>query len=169
MRYGPIPVSLLVAATLAGGCGGTANRVPDVEGHRLDAAQEKLDDAGLGYEVTGGGALGAVARSNWTVCEQRPAPGKRAKSVELRVGRSCPSAEGAGTVPYVVGLSLDEAKRKLERRDLDYEVVDQGLGDVLVDSSWTVCDQYSAERSSSVQLYVEHVCDYDEDDDDDDF
>jgi hypothetical protein len=174
MRYHAWLASLLTAAFVAGGCGGTANRVPDVEGDRLDVAQETLDDAGLGYEVIGGGALGVVVRSNWRVCEQRPAPGKRAKSVDLHVARSCPSLPPTQTVPNLVGLELDEAKRRLERRGLDYDVEEEGLGEVLVDSNWTVCDQrpYSGERSSSVQLYVEHSCDYydyDEDDDDDDF
>jgi PASTA domain len=174
MRYQYWSISLAAAAALAGGCGGTANRVPDVEGQRLDLAQERLDDAGLGYEVIGGGALGVVVRSNWQVCEQRPAPGKRAKSVDLHVARSCAGSRPFGAVPYVVGLELDEAKRRLERRGLDYDVEEGGLGEVVVDSNWTVCDQwpYSGERSSSVQLYVEHFCDdddYYEDDDDDDF
>lgn len=65
-----------------------------MEGKRLDLAQKSLDDAGLGYEVIGGGALGVVVRRNWQVCEQRPRAGRRAKSVELLVGRSC-----IGTVP----------------------------------------------------------------------
>ena len=60
----------------AGCCGGEANRVPDVEGERLDVAQELLDDAGLGYEVIGGGALGVIVRRNWQVCEQRPRAGR---------------------------------------------------------------------------------------------
>jgi len=30
-----------------------------------------------------------IVRRNWQVCEQRPRPPKRAKSVELHVGRSC--------------------------------------------------------------------------------
>lgn len=94
MRYTTPAVAALFLAFLAGGCGGEANRVPDVEGKRLDLAQESLDDAGLGYEVIGGGALGVVVRKNWQVCEQRPKAGRRAKSVELLVGRSC-----IGTVP----------------------------------------------------------------------
>lgn len=94
MRYTTPVVAALFLALLAGGCGGEANRVPDVEGKRLDVAQELLDDAGLGYEVIGGGALGVVMRRNWQVCEQRPRAGRRAKSVELHVGRSC-----IGTVP----------------------------------------------------------------------
>jgi hypothetical protein len=94
MRYGTTVVSALILVFLAGGCGGEANRVPEVEGKRLDVAQELLDDAGLGYEVIGGGALGVVVRRNWQVCEQRPRAGRLAKSVELHVGRSC-----MGTVP----------------------------------------------------------------------
>jgi hypothetical protein len=94
MRYTRLAVAALFLAFLAGGCGGEANRVPDVEGKRLDVAQERLDDAGLGYEVIGGGDLGVVVRRNWQVCEQRPRAGKVAKAVELHVGRSC-----IGSVP----------------------------------------------------------------------
>jgi hypothetical protein len=89
MRYRAPVAAALFLAFIAGGCGGEANPVPDVEGKRLDVAQEVLDDAGLGYEVIGGGDLGVIVRRNWQVCEQRPRAGRRAKSVELHVGRSC--------------------------------------------------------------------------------
>jgi hypothetical protein len=89
MRYRAPLVATLFLAFVAGGCGGEANAVPDVEGKRLDLAQELLDDAGLGYDVIGGGDLGVIVRRNWQVCEQRPRPPRRAKSVELHVGRSC--------------------------------------------------------------------------------
>ena len=93
MRYSLVATTLFVATLIAGGCGGDANRettrVPQVEGKRLDVAQEVLDDAGLGYEVVGGGALGVIVRSNWEVCEQRPRAGRRAKTVDLVVARSC--------------------------------------------------------------------------------
>jgi PASTA domain len=166
MRYELALSFVLSAALVAGGCGGTANRVPNVEGEQLDVAQERLDDAGLGYEV-----VDAVVRTRWRVCDQHPAPGKRAKSVELRVARSCPGLPSVTTVPHVTGLSLDEAKRRLDERGLNYDVEEEGLGEVLIDANWTVCDQwpYSGERSSSVELHVEHFCDYEEDDDDDDF
>lgn len=89
MRYLLPATAALLLALLAGGCGGEAKRVPDVDGKRLDVAQEILDDAGLGYEVIGGGALGVLVRSNWEVCEQRPPAGRRAESVDLVVARSC--------------------------------------------------------------------------------
>jgi hypothetical protein len=44
MRYTTPVVAAPFLAFLAGGCGGEANRVPDVEGERLDVAQELLDD-----------------------------------------------------------------------------------------------------------------------------
>jgi hypothetical protein len=89
MRYGLALSAVVLIALLAGGCGGEANRVPQVEGKRLDVAQELLDDAEVGYEVIGGGALGVLVRSNWEVCEQRPAAGTKAKTVDLVVARSC--------------------------------------------------------------------------------
>jgi hypothetical protein len=89
MRYIAATTAAVFLAVLAGGCGGEANQVPDVEGKRLDVAQELLDDAGLGYEVIGGGLLGVVIRSNWEVCEPRPRAGARANTVDLVVARSC--------------------------------------------------------------------------------
>jgi hypothetical protein len=89
MRYGLAFATVALIALLAGGCGGEANRVPQVEGERLDVAQEILDDAGVGYEVIGGGAVGVLVRSNWEVCRQRPRAGKKAKTVDLIVARSC--------------------------------------------------------------------------------
>jgi hypothetical protein len=89
MRYPVWVVMLVLAAVVAGGCGGEANRVPDVEGKRLDAAQEVLDERGLEYEVLGGGVLGVLVRSNWEVCEQRPRPGAKAQTVDLVVARDC--------------------------------------------------------------------------------
>ena len=44
MRYTTPVVAALFLVIFAGGCGGEANRVPDVEGERLDVAQELLDD-----------------------------------------------------------------------------------------------------------------------------
>lgn len=169
MRYQLLTVSMLAAAGLAGGCGGSANRVPDVEGDRLDVAQQRLDEAGLDYELIGGAPR--RNRSSWRVCDQRPAPGKRAESVELQVARSCGGLPSLSTVPNVIGLSLDEAKRELAERGIDYYVDDDGTGEVVVDSAWTVCDQwpYSGEGSETVELSVEHICDDDEEDDDDDF
>jgi hypothetical protein len=89
MRYVGWFVTVILAAALAGGCGGEAKPVPDVEGKRLDVAQEILDDEGLEYEVIGGGALGVIVRSNWEVCDQRPRAGVEAQSVNLVVARSC--------------------------------------------------------------------------------
>jgi hypothetical protein len=89
MRYSAAITSALLVAVLAGACGGEANRVPDVEGERLDVAQEVLDDAGVGYEVIGGGVLGVIVRSNWEVCRQHPDAGVEAETVDLVVARSC--------------------------------------------------------------------------------
>lgn len=114
MRYASSSVILVLAAVLAGGCGGEANRVPDVEGKRLDVAQEMLDDAGLEYEVLGGGVFGVLVRSNWEVCDQRPSPGRKARTVDLVVARSCAN-------PTDDGLDLDDDDDDDDDWDDDFE------------------------------------------------
>jgi beta-lactam-binding protein with PASTA domain len=148
------------------GCGGReARTVPDVAGERLDVAQEELDDVGVGSEVIGGGTFGVVVRSHWRVCEQHPSPGRVAKSVELVVARSCPGRHVPGTIPDVTGLRLDVAEDLLVEDDLAYDVYEEGLGDVVIESNWTVCSQYPdpGAVADEVELYVERSC---EDDDD---
>ncbi len=147
----------------AAACGATAKQVPDVTGDRLDVAQSRLDEAGLGYEVVGGGVLGVVVRSHWQVCEQDPPPGGRAKSVELVVERTCSERQPAAGTPDVTGLRLDAAERLLGARRLEYYVSSED--DVIIPSNWTVCDQYPepGEPAAEVELYVDHFsCEDDE-------
>jgi beta-lactam-binding protein with PASTA domain len=154
--------ALLIAAA---GCGSTSRPVPDVAGERLDVAEETLRDAGLDYDVTGGGAFGVVVRSHWWVCRQDPRPGRRSALVELVVARECPRPVRRGRVPDLVGLRLDAAEEDLARRGLEY-YVDAG-NEVLVRRDWTVCGQYPepGDRAAEIDLYVEHFGCEEEDDD----
>ena len=156
---------LLVAVA---GCGGgrEARTVPSVAGERLDVAQEELDDAGVGSEVIGGGAFGVVVRSHWRVCEQHPRPGRVARSVELVVARSCPGRHLPGRVPDVTGLRLDVAEDLLVEDDLGFDVYEEGLGHVVIESNWTICSQYPdpAAIADEVELYVERFSCEDDDD-----
>jgi beta-lactam-binding protein with PASTA domain len=163
MRYSKVITAALFLA-IAAGCGAReTDIVPAVEGQRLDLAQAELDDAGLGYEVTGGGAFGVVVKSHWRVCEQHPAPGLHARSVELVVARSCPRSSASGLVPDVTGLRLDVAEEELGERGLDYYVYPED--EVIIRSNWTVCSQYPdpGELAGVVELYVDHFsCDEDD-------
>ena len=87
-----IAMLAVAAAALAvlAGCGGGTNVVPPVTNLRLDIAEEQLADAGLEYEVIGGGVFGVIVHSRWYVCAQDPYPGTRATTVKLIVERSCP-------------------------------------------------------------------------------
>jgi beta-lactam-binding protein with PASTA domain len=162
-------VPALLLCVLLAGCGGHETRpVPRVDGKRLDVAKETLDDAGLGYEVIGGGAFGVVVESHWRVCEQHPRAGRRASSVELVVARSCPQRSLRRGVPNVVGLRLDAAEDELGRRGLEYDVYADD--EVIIRSNWTVCDQYPAAGDRAhdveVELYVDRFsCDWEDEDD----
>jgi beta-lactam-binding protein with PASTA domain len=139
--------------------------VPDVTGQPLEDAETTLADAGLDYEVSGGGVFGVIVRSHWQVCFQHPEPGRRATSVELVVARACHPRQVRGRVPDVVGLRLDVAERELARQELEYEVYSED--DVLIRRNWTVCGQYPGpgRGADEVELYIEHFSCEEEDDD----
>jgi hypothetical protein len=52
----------------------------------------------------------------------------------------------------------------LEEDGLGFEVYEEGLGEVVVKSVWTVCSQYPepGENATEVELYVERFCDDDD-------
>lgn len=68
---------------------GVISGVPNVSGQELDQAEATLQADNLGYKVFGGGALGVVVASHWTVCSQKPPTGTKANSLDLVVARSC--------------------------------------------------------------------------------
>jgi beta-lactam-binding protein with PASTA domain len=168
MRYALI-LPVVALSVVVVGCGGReAKAVPRVDGERLDVAKQTLDDADLGYEVIGGGAFGVVVESRWRVCEQHPKAGRRARSVELVVARSCPESPPSRGVPDVVGFRLDAAEHELGKRGLEYYVYSDD--EVIIRSNWTVCDQYPTPgeraRNVDVELYVDRFsCEWEDDDD----
>jgi hypothetical protein len=143
------------------GCGSNEPKVvPDVRHERLDVAEERLDGLGLGYEEVGGGAFGIVVRSEWEVCRQEPAPGRKASTVRLIVDRYCPAEPVAEVVlPDLVGDPLEAAERALERRDVSYEVA-SWTGGRVVRAGARVCDQEpdAGRRAAEVTLYVAADC-----------
>jgi beta-lactam-binding protein with PASTA domain len=170
MRYVAASIGLAATLLLTACGGGQPMRVPDVRGERLDLAEHHLQDAGLDFDEVGGGALGVVVRSNWTVCDQEPKPGDKATTVRLIVDRSCPSspvspapAEQAKVVPDLYGANLEDAKERLDALGISYDAENQEEPDdePIVDHLWEVCDQEPepGTKADYVQLYVQHVCD----------
>ena len=140
-------------------CGATtAKAIPDVVGQHLDTAQDTLDTAGLRYQTVGGGALGIVVRSHWTVCRLNPAAGKIARSVTLFAARSC--AADLQVVPDVVDGQLEDAREQLEAAGFRVVVRSVDGDAILVQRLWTVCDQSPAPgyRGRTVVLDVAHDC-----------
>lgn len=155
MRYSHLaPFALL--PLLAAACGGgTAARVPDVRGEPLDVAEHRLQARGLGFEEVGGGAFGIVVRDNWTVCDQEPRPGRRARTVRLVVDRECVDEEPAAAprrprLLRVVGLHVAPALARLHERGVDADAFTR-TGKRVVRGPWVVCSQWP--RAGSPQPY----------------
>jgi beta-lactam-binding protein with PASTA domain len=73
-----------------GGGGGSAKKkVPDVVSETLDVAESDLQQKHIAFKEVGGGAFGIVVRSNWDVCQTKPAAGSTVSgSVRLIVRRN---------------------------------------------------------------------------------
>jgi hypothetical protein len=140
--------------------------VPDVTGKRLDLAESKLDELGIGHKEIGGGTFGVVVASNWIVCDQDPKSGGSSNSVKLVVARrgECGPAATVGSagtgskgLPTVTGKRLDVAEAILDKRGIVYEEVGGGLFGIVVTSNWVVCDQRPKPGADTrrVQLIVD--------------
>lgn len=85
------------------GCGGSQPPVmPTVVGQKLDVALSDVKRAGFSndVEVLGGGVLGIIDKSNWTVCEQEPAAGQAiADTPRLKVDRACGDTTSSAATP----------------------------------------------------------------------
>ena len=153
-------VGAVLGLVLLTSCGGTTRprAIPDVRGERLDVAERHLDDAGLDWEELGGGAFGVVVRSNWHVCDQEPEPGSRARKVRLIVDRECAAP---GTVPDVVGESLEDASDALETHGIAWDAESPEGEEPLVLHLWEVCEQDppGGAPTDHVTLYVGRDCD----------
>lgn len=159
MRYVLGSLALLFVLT---GCGspGVARRVPDVRGQPLDVAERRLEARGLDFEELGGGTFGIVDRDNWTVCEQEPAAGKRARTVRLVVDRECPPGPPrvAGP-PRVVGLLVAPALARLHEHGVEADAFTR-TGLRVQRGRWVVCAQWPHARKPTyyVQLTVARRC-----------
>lgn len=146
--------------------------MPDIVGERLDVAKSDLSAAGVSedkVEVVGGGSLGVVDESNWTVCEQAPPPGSTAEDVRVLVNRVCvdeespegadtpattaeapaepPSASGDSdlmTLPNAVGMQLQLAQDTMQAAGFFVLTSHDATGQnrlQVSDRNWKVCNQ----------------------------
>ena len=94
MRALRVAVAFIVLFGLVGCGGDKLPAMPTVVGQKLDVALSDIKRAGFSndVEVLGGGVLGVIDKSNWTVCEQEPAAGQALTSTpRLKVDRTCAS------------------------------------------------------------------------------
>lgn len=156
------PIVLFLVFWLVGGSGGTAAKpvdLPNVQGKGLAWAKAEVSKAGFGSPKT----YDSLGRDrswrddkDWQVCYETPAPGARAKDVEVRLGvvkieERCPAQDqgvykpATSEMPDLTDrtafmaskiLGPDASVRYLNREDGDE--VTRGLGD------WRICSQSPA-------------------------
>lgn len=81
MRALRAAVAVIVLLGLVG-CGSEPPVMPNVVDQKLDVALSDIERAGFStdVEILGGGALGIINKSNWTVCEQSRPRARRSRS-----------------------------------------------------------------------------------------
>lgn len=140
-----VAVALVLVAALSS-CAAPGPAMPYVVGKQLDVAKSDIKHAGFVGEVgvIGGDLLGVLFPSEWVVCGQVPDAGETmAEPPRLTVARSCDGQPSGPVMPEVVGARLDRARSDITRAGYDgkIEILGGGLGGVLVESNWTVCEQ----------------------------
>jgi beta-lactam-binding protein with PASTA domain len=152
---GLLVIVVVVVAVAQSDQSGEPLAAPDVRGLRLDVADSRLESLGLDVKTSGGGAFGVVNRSNWWVCTQDPGPGRETTEVEVFVEREC-----SWRAPGVAGLTLERARRVLDRANVPYDEIDVEGKQPLAGRRWLVCRQQptSGVATSRVRLTVARVC-----------
>lgn len=122
--------------------------MPDVVGKKLDVAKSDVARAGIDedVEVVGGGLLGIVVESNWTVCSQvPPSGGPITGSPRLTVDRSCEAGGTADPEPSKDAEPTESARPTPEAKAYTYQgpkyeiaSVDEGQGPAELNQYWVV-------------------------------
>jgi hypothetical protein len=147
--------------------------MPNVVGKKLDVAKSDVKRAGIAeeVEVLGGGVLGIVVESNWTVCSQEPAGGTSiTKSPRLSVGRTCEADATATPEPTTDSTTTLEPTRDDATPETEayayqgpkYEVVvvDQEQGPAKLSQYWVFTnklDYASDAYKAKVKLIIADV------------
>ncbi len=131
--------------------------MPDVRGMSLDKAISKLKKAGFkNIEYTSNNGKAVILEGNWTVITQNCRPDSElaaSTEIKLTVAKTAP-------IPNVVGMSLDQAIKKLEKAgftEITYKS-DNGKS-IIMKSNWTVVKQNYSEGTlvvleDEIQLVV---------------
>lgn len=102
-----LAISIVGVLGLVGCDSNETVKMPDVTGKKLDVAYDQIENAGVvekdKINIEGGGFFGVLIESNWTVCEQSPAPGQALSGAPtLTVDRACSDdtvSEGPSSSP----------------------------------------------------------------------
>ena len=144
---GSLPAAV-VALTLAGCSGGDPITMPDVVGKKLDVAKSDVARAGIDeeVEVLGGGLLGVVVESNWTVCTQEPPGGAPVSGTpRLMAERLCEAGGTADTEASEESEPTESTQQTPEAEEYTYRgpkyeivSVDEDQGPAALTQHWVV-------------------------------
>ena len=152
-RTGATLTVAVLALTIAGCSGGESIAMPNVVGKQLDVAKSDVARAGIDdeVEVLGGGMLGVVVESNWTVCNQEPPSGSPISGPpRLTVDRTCeaggspdPKSSAVKSEAEPTPPKAEPTPRKAEAYSYQgpkYEiaVVDENQGPAELNQYWVV-------------------------------
>lgn len=162
----PIAAALAAAAlalTLSGCSEGAPVTMPNVVGKKLDIAKSDVQRAGINddAEVLGGGVLGVVVESNWTVCSQEPAGGSPITAPpRLTVSRTCDSKETATSEPSKTLPTPTTEAYKYRGPKYEVVVVDEDQTPAKLSQYWVkthALDYSKGSYKSQVKLIIADI------------
>lgn len=134
--------------------------VPSYNGMNLATAVSQARSAGRSPSYVGGGLLGIIVTSDWTVCFSSA----NGNSVTFYASKDCnPDSNSKSgreaptrTVGGLTGEDLQYAESKLSAAGYGYNEIGGGDLGIIVPSDWTVC--YATNSGGSTDLYAAKDC-----------
>ncbi len=133
---------------------------PAYNGMNLASAISTADSAGETPHDVGGGVLGIIDPSDWTVCfstiDGNSVTFYAAKGCTPDANSQSGSTPSTTTVSALIGQNLQNAESSLRAAGSGYQEIGGGLLGIIVPADWTVC--YATVASGAAQLFAAKDC-----------